>query len=309
MTKNNKKKNLAGGSIPFSISFIFRIVLLLTLLGLAGCGGRGMDWISPVSQTPTNRYQIGKFVWHDLLTDDIAAARIFYGRLFGWTFEGGDESGYVAILNHTRPIGGMISLEALERERDRGRWLASLSVKDVDQAAEFVRTSGGVIHEQPRTIRGRGRIAIVSDPQDAQFVLLHSGSGDPLDRPLAMNEWMWNELWTHEKDAAIDFYSLLVGYTHDIVEDDSGGSYDVLKTGIQPRAGIASITRKNVRPMWLPYIRVLNPDLMVEKVKKLGGRVILAPNPDFENGLVAIVADPEGGVFAMQKWTGKPSDR
>src|SRR5258705_4371031 len=28
----------------------------------------------------------GKFVWADLVTDDLAAAQNFYGRLFGWTF-------------------------------------------------------------------------------------------------------------------------------------------------------------------------------------------------------------------------------
>src|SRR5262245_43127939 len=28
----------------------------------------------------------GKFVWADLVTDDVAAARKFYGHVFNWTF-------------------------------------------------------------------------------------------------------------------------------------------------------------------------------------------------------------------------------
>lgn len=35
---------------------------------------------------------VGKFIWADLVTDDVAAARKFYGALFGWTWldYGGD---------------------------------------------------------------------------------------------------------------------------------------------------------------------------------------------------------------------------
>jgi hypothetical protein len=39
---------------------------------------------------------LGKVIWHDLITEDVDAAREFYGGLFGWTFEdstgpGGDD--------------------------------------------------------------------------------------------------------------------------------------------------------------------------------------------------------------------------
>lgn len=285
---------------------ICRFIPLILMLGFAGCAGPGVTRIPPVSQTPTHSHQIGKFVWHDLLTTDVAAAKRFYGGLFNWTFETGEDPDYIVIFNHSRPIGGIVSLESLDNQNRKGQWLASLSVKDVDQATEFVRTSGGLIHEQPQTIPERGRLAIVSDPGDAQLVLLHAESGDPYDRPLAMNEWMWDELWTREKKAAIEFYSLLAGYAHELVQDQSGRGYDLLKTGIHPRAGIASITLDHVRPMWLSYIRVSDPGLMAERVEQLGGRVILAPSTDFENGTVAIAVDPDGGVFAMQKWTGKP---
>ncbi|MGH8549037.1 MAG: VOC family protein [Methylococcales bacterium] len=259
-----------------------------------------------MSQPPTHSHQIGKFVWHDLLTTDVAAAKRFYGGLFDWTFEAGEDPDYTVIFNHSRPIGGIVSLQSPDHEGRKGRWLASLSVKDVDQATEFVRTSGGLIHEQPQTIPERGRLAIVSDPQDAQLVLLHAESGDPPDRPLAMNEWLWDELWIREKSAAIEFYSLLAGFTHELVQEQSGRGYDVLKTGIYPRAGIASIAVDHVHSMWVPYIRVSDPGLMVEKVEQLGGRVILAPSADFENATVAIAADPDGGVFAMQRWAGMP---
>ncbi|MCI0667439.1 MAG: VOC family protein [Methylococcaceae bacterium] len=281
-------------------------IVLIAVLGFAGCRGSGVTRIPPVSQTPTHHHQIGKFVWHDLLTTDVPSAKRFYAGLFGWTFAAGEDPDYIVIFNHARPIGGIVSVQASENQNHKSRWLASLSTKDVDRDAEFVRTSGGLIHEAPQTIPERGRLAIVSDPEDAQLVLLRSESGDPPDRPLAINEWMWDELWTREKDTSIEFYSLLAGYTHEWVREASGRGYDILKTGIHPRAGISSIRLDHVRPMWVSYIRVSDAGLMAERVEQLGGRVILAPSADFENGTIAVAADPEGGVFAMQKWVGKP---
>src|SRR5580765_8497591 len=42
----------------------------------------------------------GKFVWADLVTDDVAAAQKFYGGLFGWTFQ--DAGEYVIAANDER---------------------------------------------------------------------------------------------------------------------------------------------------------------------------------------------------------------
>ncbi|MGH8556695.1 MAG: VOC family protein [Methylococcales bacterium] len=295
-------------SAQLGLRWILPSIGLILVLGFSGCAGPEVQRLPPVSQTPTDRHNIGKFVWHDLMAYDIGAAKRFYGSLFNWNFEASEDPDYIVILNHSKPIGGIISLKSPESKKKRNRWLPSLSVKDVDQAAEFARTSGGLIYERPQTIPDRGRLAIVSDPQDALLVLLHSQSGDPPDRPLAMNEWMWDELWTREKDQAIEFYSLLAGYTHEVVLEDSENNYDVLKSGIDPRAGVATITRNSVHPMWVPYIRVQDPALMVEKVTQLGGQVILNPSSDFENGSIAIAVDPDGGVFAMQKWAGKPGE-
>ena len=46
----------------------------------------------------------GKFVWQDLVTQDVAEARAFYGALFGWTFREGDR--YIQVLHEGEPIGG-----------------------------------------------------------------------------------------------------------------------------------------------------------------------------------------------------------
>src|SRR5215471_18271613 len=40
----------------------------------------------PLTSVSGNPRLPGKFVWADLVTDDVPAARKFYGSLFGWTF-------------------------------------------------------------------------------------------------------------------------------------------------------------------------------------------------------------------------------
>ncbi|MGH8497563.1 MAG: VOC family protein, partial [Methylococcales bacterium] len=144
----------------FGLRLCARSVSLVLVLGYAACAGPQVERIPPVSRIPTHRHDIGRFVWHDLLTSDIEAAQKFYGSLFNWRFEASEDSDYLVILNHSRPIGGIIHLKSSESKKKRNRWLASLSVKNVDQAAEFTRISGGVIYEKPRSIPDRGRMAI-----------------------------------------------------------------------------------------------------------------------------------------------------
>ena len=57
-----------------------------------------------------------------------------------------------------------------------------------------------------------------------------------------------------------------------------------------------------MKPNWLPYLRVEDPAAMAARAESLGGRVILSPRPEIRGATVAIVADPTGGVVALQKW-------
>ena len=58
----------------------------------------------------------------------------------------------------------------------------------------------------------------------------------------------------------------------------------------------------NVRPNWLPYVKVADPAAVVKKAEALGGEVIVSPSANIRNGSVGLIADPTGGVVAVQKW-------
>src|SRR5215470_10583886 len=83
----------------------------------------------------------GKFVWADLVTDDVAAARQFYAQLFGWTFR---EVGRYSIASHDeRPLCGIFQRARPKDRSAEPRWFGYVSVADVEGAQREVSKRGG----------------------------------------------------------------------------------------------------------------------------------------------------------------------
>jgi predicted enzyme related to lactoylglutathione lyase len=265
--------------------------------------GPGMQ-LPPIVPTPTAEYLTGKFVWRDLLTQDLPAVERFYGTLFGWEFEAGDSGRvvYRTITHRGRPIGGVFYTEPRDQDVNRSQWVSYLSVSDVDGAVEQVRAAGGTVHTEPRDFPDRGRIAVVSDAQGALLAVVRSSGGDPEDREPMLDEWMWTELWTNDVAAAESFYGNLVGYQPDTLRPYEASSYLVFMRDGRPRAGLIEAPDDRVRPNWLPYLRVDDPAAVAAQVESLGGKVLLAPDDDVRNGDVAIIADPSGAALTVQRW-------
>lgn len=265
----------------------------------------------PVTPAPTGSYHFGKFVWHDLLTNDIPSAKKFYGALFGWEFESSQpgDTAFTVIKYKGLPIGSMIYIKRLNPEVSESRWLASLSVADVGQAVEHFRTNGGKIYREPKNYPERGRLAVVGDPQGAVLALLKASGGDPADEKPELNQWFWHELITENPVEAVSFYEALVDYRHEAREVRKGITYYVLKNETVPRAGVLKAPWEGIPPVWLPYIRVEDVSPLAARVESLGGRLILAPDSTIRNGSVAIIADPTGAAVAIQKWPFEASER
>ena len=64
----------------------FTTLALVSILS-QGCGAAKHP---AITETPSGAELPGKFVWHDLLTSDPAAAQRFYSALFGWEFRQSD---------------------------------------------------------------------------------------------------------------------------------------------------------------------------------------------------------------------------
>jgi predicted enzyme related to lactoylglutathione lyase len=252
---------------------------------------------------------VGKFVWFDLFTHDLQAARHFYEELFGWSFypvESGRKS-VNTIIREGIPIANATQIDRKKNKVRKSRWLSYLSVEDVDRSTKLVEQYNGTIYMRPKELPNRGRVAVVKDPQGAVFAMVTVLGGDPPDQEMMENFWMGSELWTSHMDSALNFYQVLVGYEQKMVDVGTESKYCLMVKDGQPRAGMVKIPWDDVKPNWVPYIAVEDVMAIADKVKQLGGILLIEPDKKVREGRVAIISDPNGAVFGVQQLSGTAS--
>lgn len=277
------------------MSRLLPVMIILGLPLVSSCAARQAGRLPPISPTPTGQHQVGRFVWFDLLTEDVQAAQQFYGKLFGWRFAASDQDpDYRVIYSGGRPIGGIVDHENKDPKIQESLWLASLSVEDVDLAISTVKAHRGKVLDGPFDVKDRGRMAVIRDHEGAVLVLIRASGGDPPDAGTGSGEWLWVDLFTRDAQAANDFYGALAGYAAQTVKTGGDHSYNLLTRNGHAFAGVVELRWEEVEPNWLPYVKVDDLDETIRRATKLGGILILR----HEN--VAVIADPSGGVFGIQ---------
>ncbi len=112
--------------------------------------------------------------------------------------------------------------------------------------------------------------------------------------------FVWHELHTSDRTKALQFYSKLLPWETKDVTMGPGEPYSLCLLNGKDHAGITkSMAGPNVPPHWLPYIAVENVDASAEKVKALGGKVMMPPMDIPNVGRFAVVMDPQGAAFAL----------
>ncbi len=253
--------------------------------------------LTPITAEPTGVTHVGKFVWHDLLTPDPAAARAFYGGLLGWDFR--DNGAYIEILHHGRKIGGIVERKPKEGSEPVASWLASMSVADVDEAVSWANAHGGEIISGPVDMPLRGRGALIKDPQGAYLVALHAKGGDPPDAHARIGEWLWDEVWSTLPEAATSFYRGLGRYASTL----EGEGYVILINEGRWRAGVRRVGRAEYHGRWVPVIRVEDPAALLDEVEGLGGIVLVRPGEGPTDVDTALITDNRGALLMLQRWT------
>ncbi len=287
-------------------SFRGRVLLpvLLPVLAFSASPGAGQEppIFPSITTTPTNRHEPGRFVWHDLVTDDVDAAKRFYGELFGWGFGSTPENErFTVITLNGKPIAGIILEDEAERDLPTARWFSSVSVEDVDDAVEAALDRSAEVDIPPSDLPDRGRYSVLHDPQGAALVLLRATGGDPAtSAEYGTGEFLWTELWTRDAAAAVSFYEAVLGYDSEFTGDETR-RYFILSREGQPHAGIGQLPPVDADPAWLPYVAVGSVREIVGRVPELGGEVILPPEA-ISRGSAALIADPTGGIIAVQEW-------
>jgi predicted enzyme related to lactoylglutathione lyase len=116
----------------------------------------------------------GAFSWCELLTTDIAAAKVFYGEVFGWRFKEGQvsENPYSVITVEGQEIGGISPAP----EGRPPTWGAYVTVEDLDATLRNVEAQGGRVLIPPISIPPASRFALIQDPQGASIAVISYGA-------------------------------------------------------------------------------------------------------------------------------------
>ncbi|MGC2425370.1 MAG: VOC family protein [Nitrospirota bacterium] len=295
---------------PAVVRHFFRQGLLVVLLGFA-CAVPAMAapiQLPAIVEPASQEHHVGKLVFVELVTPDLAAAKQFYTGLFGWTFRdiqaGGRE--YAEAMLDGSPVAGLVQKNVPANEHRQPAWLSFFAVVDVDAATKIALQNGAKVLFEPHTIPDRGREAVFADPQGAVFAVLASSSGDPPDVLAAPGEWIWTSLITTDPDTDAAFYQKLFGYEAFELPASKGSQHLLLASDNYARASVNTLpeNRPNVHPHWLNFVRVEDTVKMTAKVVALGGRVLVEPHIDRQGGKVAVVADPSGAPFGLLEWPG-----
>ena len=243
-------------------------------------------------------YLHGKFVWFELLTQDMEKAKAFYGGLFGWRSSlvpMGDGEPYPMIHNGEQAIGGYRKGPPAVKSH----WVPYLSVPDVDASHRAAAAAGCRVMMAPTDFGAAGRAAAIADPTGASFCVWKGANGDPPDVEKApMGGWFWNELWSSDDRKALQFYETMFGFTHEAM-NKGPMTYYVLNKGGHPRAGLCQSVNPGAKSMWLPYVAVSDCDATARKSAALGGEVVSPPRDIPGIGRFAIVVDTTGAAVAF----------
>jgi predicted enzyme related to lactoylglutathione lyase len=259
----------------------------------------------PLMQPPAPELR-GKLIWAELVTPDLAAAKGFYGGLFGWTFHdirAGDTNYTIAKLGDA-PIAGLVQRPVQTDKQEQAAWLPFVSVSSVQETGQRILEHGGKELEAPRAYRLRGKQAVYADPEGAVFGVLNSHSGDPPDVLAASGEWIWAALLTRKPDSDAAFYQDVFGYEVFELPDDDSGQHLLLASEDFARASVNPLPHAGEgQPHWIAFVRVLDVPHAAEAAKTFGGRVLVEPHQDRHGGTVALLADPTGAAIGVMDWT------
>ena len=239
----------------------------------------------------------GRFVWFEYVSQDAKKAQGFFGELFGWSTKAVPmpEGEYVMIAAPDgRTIGGYFAGPPAARQAS---WLPYLQVESAATIAAKIKQLGGAVMKEPFKVGDFATMAVVADPQGAGFALWQPSKPEDPGQPAA-GHFCWNELASKDAAASVKFYSQIGGFTDKPMDMQGMGTYHVLESGGQGRAGI--MAGQPPQPhAWLPYVHVTSADQTADKAKRLGATVIVPPTQIPNVGRFSIFADSQGGATGI----------
>ncbi|WP_242648990.1 VOC family protein [Cognatiyoonia sediminum] len=237
----------------------------------------------------------GHFVWTDLSTYDMAAARSDYSKIFGWSFSG-DAAYDFALVGDDTAAAIFPMPDFLAKIDMPSFWMSYVHVADLDASVEKARGHSDVIIEvEPQSFGDDARVALVRDPSGAGFTLYEgpeitavSGAGSVVDR------------YHHVSDFKLvsAFYEDMFGWT---TLETTGSDWPVYELVHPDGKVIAHIEEvpSSIRgkfSYWMPCFSVASSDHSLAQITSTEGTIFSA----IGQGRV-MVADQQGAHFLIRE--------
>jgi predicted enzyme related to lactoylglutathione lyase len=195
------------------------------------------------------RYEPGTFCWVGLATSDVAAAKGFYARLFGWQEEDLD-AGVAGVFTVLRRGGKDVAI--LYRQQPEARaagapphWTSYISVEDADATVSRAeRLGGGAVFGAPFDVLDAGRVAAIADPIGAVVSLWQPRSRIGAELVNDTGALCWNELATTGVERAEAFFGELLGWEY---QTDESGYVSVMTPAASTAACVGRPSRTAAR--------------------------------------------------------------
>jgi uncharacterized protein len=278
-------------------------------------------------------YPPGVPCWIDTGQPDPEAAVAFYGGLFGWEFEDrmpADSPGrYFVARIRGRDVAAVGSQP--DAAPATPAWNTYIWVDSADAAAAKVKHAGGTVVTEPFDVLDAGRMAVFSDPSGAVFCVWQANKHKGAQVVNHPGTWNWSDLNTRDPQGAKGFYGAVFGWEANTVDFGDLGEFtmwrvpgyaEVLEVNdpdLRRRQADAGAPEgfedaigwmipmssdqfaENVPPHWSVTFAVDDTDAIADKAAQLGGKVLVPP---YDAGVVrvAVLSDPQGAIFSVNKY-------
>ena len=273
--------------------------------------------------TEQDRYIPGVPCWIDTNRTDPQAAVAFYRGLFDWDVEDVMPPEAPGHYFTARLHGGDVAAIGSQPPGapPAPAWNTYVWVQDADETTKLATEAGGRVVLEPTDVGDAGRMAVLADPQGAEFSVWqarrHRGA-TVVNEPGSLN---FNELHTNELEAAARFYGAVFGW--DLIPSGDGHAWalpaygDFLEArtpGMQQSmkemgapdrfwevVANASTITDGAAPHWGVTFGVADTDAVAARAVELGGHVVV-PTFDAPWVRMAVIADPDGAQFTASQF-------
>jgi len=248
---------------------------------------------------------LGTFVWYELVTSDLDAAAKFYHAVMGWKIADYGNPSFRYLLGKVGETGvaGLMTMPPDMPAGSKPFWVGYISVDDVDQTAAELEKAGGKVNKAPHDVPTVGRMAMVSDPQGAGFIIMKPSSTENPERPKPGTPGTlgWSELYAENGETIFPFYATLFGWQkRAAMPMGEMGNYQLFGVdGGMDFGGMMTRMEKSMPPCWGYYTNVDAIGAAIARIKDAGGQVIAGPHEVPGPMWTANCLDPQGAMFSI----------